>query len=206
MHQWHDIDTELDLYEITSGFHGAFATDVACQQGILTFPDTWFRPPFLLKNGKFARNMGIKIVTLVVKGSVKLTVPTDWQEHIQEGSRSVALCCVCDLKLRGVRLTEIILKVWVINGQYVLDISICEVELKLAIESSIRFIHFGITGVVCRQGTLTPQDTWPLLIRDLHMFYLLRWPILFPNLSLFLRTMHFELSSILSQFGHISAM
>ena len=25
-------------------FHGAFATGVACQQGTLTLPDTWFRP------------------------------------------------------------------------------------------------------------------------------------------------------------------
>ena len=30
-----------------SGFHGAFATGVASQQGTLTPPDTWFRPPFL---------------------------------------------------------------------------------------------------------------------------------------------------------------
>ena len=30
---------------IMSGFHGAFATDVACQQGTLTLSDTWFRPP-----------------------------------------------------------------------------------------------------------------------------------------------------------------
>ena len=29
-----------------SGFHGAFATAVASQQGTLTLPDTWFRPPF----------------------------------------------------------------------------------------------------------------------------------------------------------------
>ena len=29
---------------IMSGFHGAFATGVACQQGTLTLPDTWFRP------------------------------------------------------------------------------------------------------------------------------------------------------------------
>ena len=29
-----------------SGFHGAVATGVACQQGTLTLPDTWFRPPF----------------------------------------------------------------------------------------------------------------------------------------------------------------
>ena len=31
---------------IMSGLHGAFATGVACQQGTLTPPDTWFRPPF----------------------------------------------------------------------------------------------------------------------------------------------------------------
>ena len=31
---------------IMSGFHGAFATGVAWQQGTLTLPDTWFRPPF----------------------------------------------------------------------------------------------------------------------------------------------------------------
>ena len=29
-----------------SGFHGTFATGVACQQGTLTLPDTWFRLPF----------------------------------------------------------------------------------------------------------------------------------------------------------------
>ena len=29
-----------------SGFHGAFATGVASQQGTLTLPDTWFRPQF----------------------------------------------------------------------------------------------------------------------------------------------------------------
>ena len=29
-----------------SSFHGAFATGVASQQGTLTLPDTWFRPPF----------------------------------------------------------------------------------------------------------------------------------------------------------------
>ena len=45
-HQFYDLDTELDLQKIMSGFHGAFATGVACQQGTLTLPDTWFRPPF----------------------------------------------------------------------------------------------------------------------------------------------------------------
>ena len=45
-HQFHDLYTELDLHRIMSGFHGAFATGVASQQGTLTIPDTWFRPPF----------------------------------------------------------------------------------------------------------------------------------------------------------------
>ena len=74
--------------------------------------------------------MEIVIVTFVEKGSSKLTVPTDWQEQIQVGSRSVALPIVFDLKLRGIHLTEIILKVLVINGQNVVDASICEVELR----------------------------------------------------------------------------
>ena len=30
-----------------SGFHGAFAMGVASQQGTLTLPVIWFRPPFL---------------------------------------------------------------------------------------------------------------------------------------------------------------
>ena len=45
-HQFHDLYTELDLHRIMSGFHGAFATGVASQQGTLTLPDTWFLPPF----------------------------------------------------------------------------------------------------------------------------------------------------------------
>ena len=32
-HQFHDLDTFLDLHPITTGFHGAFATGVVCQQG-----------------------------------------------------------------------------------------------------------------------------------------------------------------------------
>ena len=43
--------------------------------------------------------MEIEIVTFFVKGSTKLTVPTDWQEQIQVGSRSVALRRGFDLKL-----------------------------------------------------------------------------------------------------------
>ena len=65
--------------------------------------------------------MEIEIITFVVKGSAKLTVPTDWQEPIEVGS-SVALRRVFDFKLRGIHLTEIILKVRVINWQNVVDV------------------------------------------------------------------------------------
>ena len=40
LHQFYYIDTELDLYRITSSFHGTFATSVACQQGIFSLLDT----------------------------------------------------------------------------------------------------------------------------------------------------------------------
>ena len=41
-----DDRTKLYLHRIKRGFHGAFATGVACKQGALTLPDTWFRPRF----------------------------------------------------------------------------------------------------------------------------------------------------------------
>ena len=34
------------VHRIMSCFHGVFATGVASQQGTLTLPDIWFRPPF----------------------------------------------------------------------------------------------------------------------------------------------------------------
>ena len=73
--------------------------------------------------------MEIEIVTLDVKGNAKLTIPTDRQEQIQVKSRSVALRRVFDLKLRRIHLTEIILKVWVIYGLYVIDV--CLVDLGI---------------------------------------------------------------------------
>ena len=41
---WSDFVPNSTFYRILSGFHGTFATDVACQQGTLTPPDTWSRP------------------------------------------------------------------------------------------------------------------------------------------------------------------
>ena len=75
-------------------------------------------------------DMEVEIVTFVVEGSLQLTVTLDRQELIQVGSRGVALCRVFELKLSGIHLTQIILKIWVIDWQYVIDVSVCEVELR----------------------------------------------------------------------------
>ena len=74
--------------------------------------------------------MKVDIVTLVVKRSAMSTVPPDRYEQIQAGIRSVALCCVFDLKLSGIHMTEIFLKDRIIYRQYFIDMSICEVELR----------------------------------------------------------------------------
>ena len=74
--------------------------------------------------------MEIEIAMLVVKGSAQLTVPPDLQEQIQVGSRSGTLSRLFNLKLSGLHLTYIIIKVWTINGQYAIDVSVCEVELR----------------------------------------------------------------------------
>ena len=44
LHQCHDLDPDLDLHQITRGFHWAFATGMTCIQGALTPLDTWSRP------------------------------------------------------------------------------------------------------------------------------------------------------------------
>ena len=44
LHRFNDLP-KLTFTEL-GGFHRAFATGLTCQQGALTLPDTWFRPPF----------------------------------------------------------------------------------------------------------------------------------------------------------------
>ena len=46
-HQFHELNIVHDFHRIMSGFYGTFPTGVACKQGALTLPDTWFLPPFL---------------------------------------------------------------------------------------------------------------------------------------------------------------
>ena len=105
-HQFHDLYTELDLHRIMSGFHGAFATGVASQQGTLTLPDTWFRPPFwdllmlqLLRPNSsnlpclystFHLEYPLVLSRFSRKWKCEVDLPTDWQEQIQVGSRK---CC-----------------------------------------------------------------------------------------------------------------
>ena len=97
-HQFHDFDTELDLYRITGSFDGAFATGVACQQGTLTLSDTWFRP-FLVHLSRrlkplnrIQRNLtGSKISTPSTKfrflgpiGKNKMAaLASDWLRHFR---------------------------------------------------------------------------------------------------------------------------
>ena len=66
----------------------------------------------------------------VIKGSSKLTVPPNRKDLIKVGSRSVVLRRVFDLKVSEIHLTQVILKVWIINGHYIIDVSIGEGELR----------------------------------------------------------------------------
>ena len=70
----------------------------------------------------------IEIVTFVINGSVKLTVPPDRQKKFQVRSRSVALCRVFDLEFNGIHLAQVILKIWVVYGQNIIDVPVCEIE------------------------------------------------------------------------------
>ena len=47
LHQFHDLDTELDPHRIMGGFHGAIAAGVVCQQGTLTIQGHLVPSPFL---------------------------------------------------------------------------------------------------------------------------------------------------------------
>ena len=54
------------------------------------------------------------------------------------------------------------------------------------------------TGLACRQGTLTPPDTWSRPFGLAYVLLVETNP--FPNLSLFYRTMLFEYPSVFSRF------
>ena len=74
--------------------------------------------------------MEIKIVTFVINGSMNLTIPPDRQQKIQVRSRSVALCRFFDLKVYGIHLSQVILKLLVVYGQKIIDVPICGIEQR----------------------------------------------------------------------------
>ena len=54
--------------------------------------------------------------------------PPDRQKLIQVRNRSVALCGVFDLKFNGIHLPQVILKLWVVYGQNIIDVPVCEID------------------------------------------------------------------------------
>ena len=87
----------------------------------------------------------VEIVTFVIKGSALLTVPLDRQEKIKVGSRGVALSRIFHLKLSGIHLTKKILKIWIIDWQYVIDVSIYP-------KAKTVWIPLRISIEICRLG------------------------------------------------------
>ena len=60
-----------------SGFHGAFATGVASQQGTLTLPDTWFRPPILgLANAPIVETKFLELAMSLLDFSPRIPLGT----------------------------------------------------------------------------------------------------------------------------------
>ena len=74
--------------------------------------------------------MEVEIVTFVVKEKAQPTVPPNRQEKIQVGSRGVALSRVFYLKVIEIHLTKIIVKIWINDEQHVINVMICEVEIR----------------------------------------------------------------------------
>ena len=70
--------------------------------------------------------MEIEIVPFVINESMKLEVPPDRQKQIPSRRRSVAHCCVFDLKLNGINLAQVILTLWVVYELIIIDVPICE--------------------------------------------------------------------------------
>ena len=52
----------------------------------------------------------------------------DMEVELQVRSRSVALCRVFDLEFNGIHLAQVILKLWVVYGQNIIDVPECEIE------------------------------------------------------------------------------
>ena len=83
-------------------------------------------------------NMEIEIVTFLVPGNYEVERPYRLTgANLSRKQKGCNIRRVVDLKLRGIHLTEIILKVWVINGQDVVDcIDMLEVNFLIVLKFS----------------------------------------------------------------------
>ena len=76
-HQFHDLYTELDLHRIMSGFHGAFATGVASQQGTLTLPEHLVPSPILgLANAEIVETKFLELAMSLLDFSPRIPIGT----------------------------------------------------------------------------------------------------------------------------------
>ena len=59
-----------------SGFHGAYATGAASQQGTLTLPDTWFRPHLGLANAPIVETKFLELAMSLLDFSPRIPLGT----------------------------------------------------------------------------------------------------------------------------------
>ena len=85
--------------------------------------------------------METEIVTLFIIGSVQLTFPPNQQEEIQVRSSSVAFCRVFNLKFNKIHLTHVILKLWVVFGQKIIDVPVRGIEPRCFLAGSTKLFQ-----------------------------------------------------------------
>ena len=73
--------------------------------------------------------MEIEIDTFVINGSMTLTsLPID-KFKVNPGKKQKRCSCrVFDLKSNRIHLAQVIFKLWVVYGQNIIDVPICEIE------------------------------------------------------------------------------
>ena len=75
-------------------------------------------------------NMNFGILSFVVKRNVKFTIPPNQQEKTHVRSRIVALWRFFNIKFNRNRITEVVLKVWIICGHYIIDVPVKHYDIK----------------------------------------------------------------------------
>ena len=77
----------------------------------------------------------------------------------------IALCSVLNFKFHGIRLPWLILKVWIINEQYVIDVPVLAAELRCEEFPSrqgqilVNAASYEYTKILDRTGTLVRVES-----------------------------------------------